>query len=128
MGKVIRRAIVCSCLAISGHAHAWEQLNTTGIKITQLQPRNWGYTTSTAQWFSVILDHTVTSTCPISPTARVAIPKANPFTALGQPPENPAYRDYVNSVSLAFALNRDVILYYDGCVEGYPRIVGLDVL
>jgi hypothetical protein len=52
-----------------------------------------------------------------------AVPKANP--AVGGTGDNPSYRDHVNTLMLARSLGRPVRLWVDGCVSGYPRVVGM---
>jgi len=49
------------------------------------------------------------------------IPKANPSPTGGG--DNPAYRDHVNAVMLAFTLNKPIVVGVEGCISGVPRVV-----
>jgi hypothetical protein len=38
-----------------------------------------------------------------------------------------AYKTLVQSISLAYAMDKSVHVYLDGCVGTYPRAIGLDI-
>ena len=132
MHKLMRVGIAIFSFAVMNHADAWFQLNTTGVKVTKLHVRT-ALFTAASQWFGITLDSTVTMSCPgIGPvtTSVVVIPMfvlESTFSHFGQSP-NLAYQDYVSSATLAFTQQRPVLLYADGCLDGHPRIVGMDIL
>jgi hypothetical protein len=49
--------------------------------------------------------------------------KANPVA--GGTGDNPSYRDNVNALMLSYTLGKAVTIWIDGCVGGYPRVVGV---
>jgi len=58
-----------------------------------------------------------------NPAQWFAIPKVNPI--VGGAGDNPSYRDHVNTVMLAYSLNKGIQVWIDTCVGGYPRVVGI---
>jgi len=106
------------------HADAWVQLNAQGVKVTKLHARVQGLTAE-FRWFGFTVDSPVTMSCPgigSVTTSVVFIPDGFEFVG------NAAYQEHVDGVTLAFTHQRPVILYADSCLEGHPRIVGIDIL
>jgi len=62
-----------------------------------------------------------------NPTVTFLVPKTDPADVTNTK-DNPAYRDSVDALMLAYSQSRSVAIYVDSCVNGYPRVVGLDIL
>lgn len=103
------------------------------MKIIVLWTVNEGLTSvAGAQMFEFATDTAIsftgapwTSCLAANPIQWFGVPKANPSP--GGSGDNPAYRDAVNSLMLAFALNKPIRLMVDGCIGGIPRVVTVEV-
>src|SRR5437764_5184986 len=62
-----------------------------------------------------------------SPAVTFFVPKADPSDVAGAGRDNPAYRDSVDLLMFAALHSRRIQIYVDSCVNGYPRVVGLDI-
>lgn len=119
--------VAAMCLSSVGTANAVvTQLFAAPVKVTTIAPRNKGFTGGVVAQYIIIGFNASTTYCGGAATNAAAVPKANPNTADGG--ENPAYRDYVNTFMMAFALDRDVYVFVDGCIDGAPRIVGANMI
>ena len=136
---------IATAMATASVSHA-APTNVFGSTVTvnAMYARNHGEgsdDTMANQGFFFVTGSTFTYSCPniagasaTSPTL-LFIPKLDPSPSaqLQNPvPENPAYRDYVNAVMLAFVNGRQVGVYVDGCITlkagtYVPKVVGLDV-
>ena len=70
----------------------------------------------------------VTACLSANPTNVFGIPKliANPGPGLST---NPSYAEIENLITLAYTNSfKAVVLYVDGCINGVPRVVGIDVV
>lgn len=118
-------------VAVPHAALAWQRVpaGTGTVKVSYLQGRNAPAVMNDAGFYFVI-DTTITFTgtwCGQNPTTTFAIPRADPNQSTV---DNPAYRDYVEQLMLAYSLNKPIALYVDGCMPGYPnlpKVVGIDV-
>jgi len=119
MKNVVRIAVVGLALASPLLVHAYTVI--TNAKITKLAPRVAGYTVPTGvKAYFIEIDGSYTNTCGGStPTSYFGIDNALV--------DSTQYRDHVATAQLAFALDKTVNIYYDGCIGGFRRIVGLDV-
>lgn len=127
----MKRLFLLFVLSVASHAFAATQLPTGlgTMKVLSLLPRNQGFTMPSGQagfWFQTDTAFAVTCVNPPSnpTTSTWVIPKSDPANSSV---DNPAYRDYVNTITLALLLNRSIQVYYDDCINGYPRIVGVNM-
>lgn len=101
------------------------------MKVVALWTVNEGLTSlSGAQMFEFATDTAISFgagwTClTTNPINWFGVPKANPSP--GGTGDNPAYRDSVNALMLAFSLNKPIRLQVDGCIGGVPRVVNVEV-
>jgi hypothetical protein len=123
---------VVAMLMVPGWASAWNKVPDTGtVKVLYLVPRNAPITVPAGgQGFYFVTDTAVSITsaipgCGNGSASTFFVPKADPG---GSGTDNPAYRDTVNSLMIAYLVGRPMSIYIDSCVNGYPRVVGLDVL
>lgn len=98
--------------------------------VTSLNPRNAGFSiTAGADGFYFRTDTTFSVTCTPPAAAINTNTFGVPTTINGQP--NPAYRDHVNALMLAHALQLPIMVYVEGCFIAEPwnilRVVGMDV-
>lgn len=120
---------VCA-MAIASSAHGWTQITASPVTVVAVGVRSAGFTASAdAQYFLFNVSASFVYSCSPTPTAWVAIPKLTPNTnGSNGPAENPAYRDYVNTVTLAYTLGAPLYVYVDGCLDNSPRVVGITML
>ena len=119
-------------LVVSGPACAWERLPKIGAaQVLHLVPRNAPITVPEGgQGFYFVtripIDTSQIPGCPAS-TVTFLVPKTDPADPTNMK-DNPAYRDSVDVLMLAYSQYKPIAIYVDSCVNGYPRVVGLDVL
>ena len=128
--KLIRCVIaLVVLLAANGEAVQIVPASPNTMKVILLMPVNEGMSSFTgAQMFEFATDTGISfgsgwSCLVANPISWFAVPKANPSP--GGTGENPSYRDHVNTLMLAYALNKPINLYVDGCIGGVPRVVGM---
>ena len=127
----LSKLIAFAFLLASGYAMAYQAAPSSGtMKVTSLLPRNYGETVSAGtanQGFYFGTDTSVSGiSCVGGSTSYFAIPKTDPSNSSV---DNPAYRDSVNAIMLAYTLGKSVTVYVDGCINtNIPRVVGIDVL
>jgi hypothetical protein len=131
MGRRNQALAALGLMAWCGGASAWFAVPASGdppITVVSLLPRNEAFTVALgAQGFYFRVSGSVNGCHPGGYTNVMVIPKKDPNNASA---ENPAYRDSVSSVMLAFSMNRSVTLYLDGCIAANQpghRVVGIDV-
>lgn len=97
------------------------------VKVTKLAPRTGSYTVPAGtKGFFFAIDASYVNPCAgPSPTFWYGIDQSIPSVSAAD--NIPQYRDAVTTVQMAFALDKTVTLYVDGCVGGFSRIVGIDV-
>jgi len=116
---------------VSGTVLAWNRVPATGaVRVIHLVPRNAPITVPDGgQGFYFVTN--VPIDIPIqgctNPTVTFLVPKTDPADVTNTK-DNPAYRDSVDALMLAYSQSRSVAIYVDSCVNGYPRVVGLDIL
>ena len=100
-------------------------LPTSGpMKVSALFPRTLNLVPTQGFYFLTDTPQSVTCGTTTTTTATFVIPKVDPSNPNA---DNPAYRDHVNAVMLAFAMGKPMYVWYDGCLTGYPRVVGVDI-
>ena len=121
-------------LIASGPVQAYVAVNSGNpVHVVGFGPRNAGLTAGAGQqYFLIALDVAFSYTCPGQSTpvttGWVAVPRLVPNADnTNGPAENPAYRDYVNSATIAKLEGFNVWIYIDGCIDSIPRLVGLTV-
>jgi hypothetical protein len=123
------RVLVAVVLALSSSLllGATQVPSSGTVHVTTLLPRNAGYTVGSGNdGFYFQIDANITFT-------GFSCLAANPTYTFGVPKEissgvaNPAYRDHVNILTVAYTLGKPVVLYVDSCINGLPRVVGMDL-
>jgi hypothetical protein len=133
------KKFVCACLAVWLALAAAPTLalqlapaapNT--MKVLALSPMNEGFSVVLGQQgFFFVTDSAISFTgggwscLSQNPISWFGVPKANPVA--GGSGDNPAYRDHVNTLMLAYALNKPINLWVDGCLNGVPRVLGMEL-
>ncbi|MEJ7668470.1 MAG: hypothetical protein WKH97_07000 [Casimicrobiaceae bacterium] len=59
-----------------------------------------------------------------NPTNFFGVLKLNPAGA----GDNPAYRNHVSTLMLAYTLGKPITFFVDGCISGVPRVVVMRLL
>ena len=122
---------IVGTLVISGPALSWERVpKSGGVYVRHIAPRNAPITVPEGgQGFYFVIDQPVEIPIPgcTSPMVTFFVPKTDPADAMNTR-DNPAYRDSVDALRLVYAgfPARPIAIYVDVCINGYPRVVGLD--
>jgi hypothetical protein len=127
--NIQRTALFVTCFIASFNAFAYQQVPGSGsMHVTELLPRNYGETLNNGianQGFYFVTDTQASNLSCGNGAYAYGIPLLDPQNANAN---NPAYRDYVNAVMLAYMLAKPIVVYVDGCINGsIPRVVGIDV-